>query len=62
MSDEFLGGNRGIMLTDTSLMGLALVIDMEGVADIRCNVDRAEAAAWLRAVADSLTEENNDEK
>lgn len=52
MSDPgFLGGEH-LVLTDTRDMALVVAIAHDGTADITANVPKADAAAWLRMIAD----------
>lgn len=53
---RFLGGETAV-LVDTALMALALTIGWDGAADIRCHVDKPQAANMLRRIADVLDAE-----
>lgn len=48
---RFLGGEKAV-ITDTSDMALVICIGWDGAADIRGSVDKVQAAAWLRLIAD----------
>ena len=49
---RFLGGKKGVVVTDARNQALVVVVSGEGVVDATANIPKAEAARILRYVAD----------